>query len=352
MILASARSISEWAVKGIWGGKTLVDFFKENVSKAPDETALVDPPNKEALTGIKAQRLTFSELDRAADATAEALIRKGIGKDDIIVVQLPNIWELAMLYISINRAGAIISPIPMLWRQSEIEYILGLTEARAYISIDEFSGFKHTEMVKKLQPKFPALKDIFSIGELREMSRGEITGILDTIEHDANEIFTLCWSSGTEARPKGCPLSHNNWLCQGYFEYESAPIRPGCNLITAGPLVNMASIGTVFVPWLMTGGKFALHHPFDGPTFIMQLMTEQIHYTLLVPAIVNALLKHPKVDQFQLSGMEAITIGAAPPSLWSVQELKRRWGIEFANIWGQNEATANVAGPADIPDWR
>ena len=51
-----------------------------------------------------------------------------------------------------------------------------------------------------------------------------------------------------------------------------------------------------------------------------------------------------------MSGMDAITIGAAPPSLWSVQELKRRWGIEFANIWGQNEATANVAGPADIPD--
>jgi non-ribosomal peptide synthetase component E (peptide arylation enzyme) len=82
----------------------------------------------------------------------------------------------------------------------------------------------------------------------------------------------------------------------------------------------------------------------------MQLITEEVHYTLLVPAIVNALLKHPKVDQFNLQKMEAITIGAAPPSLWSVQELKRRWGIEFANIWGQNEATANVAGPNDIPD--
>jgi acyl-CoA synthetase (AMP-forming)/AMP-acid ligase II len=145
-------------------------------------------------------------------------------------------------------------------------------------------------------------------------------------------------------------LSHNNWLCQGVFEYESAPIKPGYNLITAGPLVNMASIGTIFIPWLMTGGKLALHHPFDGPTFIMQLLTENIQYTLLVPAIVNAILKHPKVDQFDLSGMKAITIGAAPPSLWSVQELKRRWGIEFANIWGQNEATANVAGPNDIPD--
>jgi len=73
----------------------------------------------------------------------------------------------------------------------------------------------------------------------------------------------------------------------------------------------MASIGTVFIEWLIGGGKMVLHHPFDGPVFIMQLISEEIHYTLLVPAIVNALLKHPKVDQFDLSKVRAITI--APP---------------------------------------
>ena len=350
MIFASPGSIQEWTAKGVWGKKTLIDFFKENVAKTPDMVCLADPPNKEALTGLKPERLTFRELDQAIDATAEALIAKGIKKDDIIIVQLPNCWELAMLYLAIARTGALISPMPMQWRQSEIEYIAGLTEARAFITVEAFSGFKHKEMIEKLQSKFPSIKDIMTLEEIREMTKGLLTGKLDGIRIDANDAFTLCWSSGTEAEPKGCPLSHNNWLCQGVFEYEAAPIKPGYNLITAGPLVNMASIGTIFIPWLMTGGKLALHHPFDGPTFIMQLMTEGIEYTLLVPAIVNAILKHPKVDQFNLSGIKAITIGAAPPSLWSVQELKRRWGIEFANIWGQNEATANVAGPNDIPD--
>jgi acyl-CoA synthetase (AMP-forming)/AMP-acid ligase II len=160
----------------------------------------------------------------------------------------------------------------------------------------------------------------------------------------------LCWSSGTEAQPKGCPLSHNNWLYQAALCFEAAPIKPGDNLITAGPLVNMASIGTVYVEWLKGGGKLVLHHPFDGPTFILQMIIEQINYTLLVPAVINALLKHPKVDDFDLSKVRAITIGSAPPSLWSVQELKRRWGIEFGNIWGQNEGTGNIAGAYNIPD--
>jgi acyl-CoA synthetase (AMP-forming)/AMP-acid ligase II len=350
MILASQESIREWTGKGAWGEKTFIDYFKANVAKMPDALCLVDPPNKEALVSLKPERLTYRELDRAVDATAEALVAKGIVKDDIIMVQLPNCWELAMLYLAITRAGALISPLPMQWRQSELEFIARITEARAIITVEEFSGFKHKELAKNIQTKFPFIKDIITLLEIKEMTKGNVTGKLDKISIDANDVFTLCWSSGTEAEPKGCPLSHNNWIFQSSFCYETAPIKPGDNLITAGPLVNMASVGTVYIEWLIGGGKLALHHPFDGPTFIMQLMKEEINYTLLVPAIVNAILKHPKVDSFNLSKMRAITIGAAPPSLWSVQDMKKRWGIDFANIWGQNEGTANVAGPYDIPD--
>jgi len=350
MILASPESIKHWTETGAWGTKTMVDYFKEHVKNQPDMVCLVDPLNKPALLGLEPERLTYSELDRRIDATAEALVARGICKDDIIMVQLPNCWELAMLYLAITRAGALISPMPVQWRSSELGHILEKTQAKAFITVEEFGGFQHRKMGEDLQAKFSSLKQIITLGEIREMSQGPVTGNLDDIPLDANDILTLCWSSGTEAVPKGCPLSHNNWIFQSTLCFACAPVNPGDNLITAGPLVNMASLGTVFMPWLFGGGKFVLNHPFDGPTFILQLIIEEIHYTLLVPAVVNALLKHPKVDEFDLSKMNAITIGAAPPSLWSVKELKRRWGIEFGNIWGMNEGPANISGPSNIPD--
>lgn len=350
MILASRENIEKWTEAGAWGNRTLIDCFMDHVKKDPDKVCLVDPLNKEALTGTKPERLTYRELSRAVDATAEGLLARGIGRDDIVMVQIPNCWELAMLYLAITRTGALISPMPMQWRASELDYIAGLTEAKAIITVEEFSNFKHRELAEKIRTGRSSIQEIILLPEINKMAKGPVTGRLDQIRIDPNDVFTLCWSSGTEAEPKGCPLSHNNWIYQATLCYETAPIKPGDNLITAGPLVNMASIGTVYVEWLLGGGKLVLHHPFDGPTFIMQLISEEIHYTLLVPAIVNALLKHPQVDKFDLSKMRAITIGAAPPSLWSVQELKRRWGIDFANIWGQNEGTANVAGGNDIPD--
>ena len=350
MILASQEMIREWTEKGAWGKKTLIDFFKENVKKDPDKECLVDPLNKKDLVGLEPERLTYLQLDKAVDATAESLIARGIQKDDIIMVQLPNCWELAMLYLAITRAGGLISPMPMQWRLSEVDYIAGMTEAKAFITVEDFHGFKHKEMAEKVRSKNPSIQHIITLEELREMSKGDITGKLDDIVIDANDILTLCWSSGTEAQPKGCPLSHNNWYNQSMAQVDSAGIEANDNLITAGPLVNMASLGSVYFPWLIVGGKLVLHHPFDGPGFVLQLMMEEINYTLLVPAVINALLKHPKVDEFDLSKMRAITLGAAPPSLWSVQELKRRWGIEFGNIWGQNEGTGFVSGRFDIPD--
>lgn len=350
MILASQEMIKEWTEKGAWGKKTLIDYFKENVSKYPDKVCVVDPYDKEELVGFKPERPTYRELDRAVDATAEAFLKIGVQKNDIIIVQLPNCWELAMLYLAITRAGGLISPLPMQWRASELEYIAGLTEARAFITVEEFHGFKHKDMCEKLQSKRPKLKHILTLPEIREMSKEEVTGRLDSMPVDANDIFTLCWSSGTEAQPKGCPISHNNWVIMAQMQMDTTGMNYEDNFLTAGPLVNMASIGTIFVPWLVLGNKMVLHHPFNPPLLIEQFMKEKITYTLLVPAVVNMLLKHPKVDEFNLSNIRMITIGSAPPSLWSVQELKKRWGVEFGNIWGQNESTGIVSGLFDVHD--
>ena len=46
------------------------------------------------------------------------------------MVQLPNTWELAMLYLAITRTGALISPMPMQWRFSELDFIAGMTDAK------------------------------------------------------------------------------------------------------------------------------------------------------------------------------------------------------------------------------
>src|SRR5680860_1352463 len=115
MILSLNKQIEEYTHKGWWGTKTLLDYFQEHVENLPEHTALVDPPNREELTGTAPERLTYLELDDVVQKVASSLSTLGIKKDDIVIVQLPNTWELAMLYLAIARTGAIISPIPLRW---------------------------------------------------------------------------------------------------------------------------------------------------------------------------------------------------------------------------------------------
>jgi acyl-CoA synthetase (AMP-forming)/AMP-acid ligase II len=175
--------------------------------------------------------------------------------------------------------GGLISPMPMQWRASELEFIAGITEAKAILTVESFGNFSHGEMAEKVKAKQATIREIIYLPEIREMTKGPVTGKLNDIVIDANDVFTLSWSSGTEAEPKGCPLSHNNWICQANLLLRNGPHLLGRQPDHAGPLVNMASIGTVYIPWLIGGGKLVLHHPFDGPSFVMQLMAEEISTT-------------------------------------------------------------------------
>lgn len=350
MILVKQEQIKKYEEAGVWTKETLLDTFKESVRKYPERMALLDPPNKERLVGLKPERLTYQELDNAIDAVATALLDMGVKKDDVIVAQLPNIWELAMLYFAVCRAGGILSPLPVQWREKELRYILDLTKSRYFITVGEFHGFKHLEMGKKLQ-SVTKLQHLISLEELKKMTKGPAKkDELNRIKIDANDVFNIQWTSGTEAEPKGCPMSHNNWRYACNVVSKACLLETGDTILCLAPLVNMTSIGVNFMPWLAMSGTFVLHHPIDPGIFIRQIMEEKVNFTIIVPAMLNMILKHPDVDKFDLSSIKSLASGSAPLSLFALKEFKRRWGIELINIWGQSEGTGNFSGPITTPE--
>lgn len=348
MRLHSEELISEYEEAGAWGETTLLDVFSETVTRHPDRTAIVDPPNAPELVGREPERLTYEELGEKVDAVASALREQGIGKDDFVVVQLPNTWELATLYLAAARAGAILSPLPVEWRAHELRHVAGLTDAVAYVAMEEYHGFEYIEMADTVADDIDAIEKVLSYEWIREASTDETdTEALDAIEIDANEVFNLQWTSGTTADPKACPITHNNWTSNPTPEL--CDMSEGDTVLCAAPLVNMTALGVNYTPWLVKRGTLVLHHPIDLELMVEQMQTEGVDFTILVPTLLNHLLKHPNVDEFDLSNVDTITTGSAAPADWAMQEFKERWDIEIINIWGQNEGTSTISGPKTTP---
>ena len=363
MILASPQRIAHYTAQGWWGTRTLDDQFREVAARHPQREAVVDAPNRTALTDGAPRRLSYEQLAGEAARLAAVLHGNGLQRDDIVIVQLVNSVEQYAVYLACLRLGLIVSPVPVQYREFELRHILALTQARAVVTATRVVKHAAAVMWLQLAKEHPSLQHVLCFGDRPPASAlsldAALAGTLDIQAAEqaaraasltANDIATLCWTSGTEAAPKGVPRSHNEWLIVAPSIIEAAELQPGARLLNPFPLVNMAGWSTCVAAWLRLEGTVVQHHPFDLQVFLRQLREERIDYTVCPPAILNQLLQQPALlDGIDFTRLSRIGSGSAPLSEWMVRGWAER-GVQIVNYFGSNEGAALTGSPKDIPD--
>ena len=359
MILTPENRIKIFTENGWWGDDTLYSIFQKACNESPNNEALLDPPNRNQITGDDPKRLNFSEINYIVEKYSSVFFKAGLRKDDIVIIQLPNIVELPILYLALTQLGIIISPIPMQYRNYEIKKIVNDIKPKGYVGI---SNFNDEPFSSKFKESFNKKLTLFSIGEIdnfitldKENSDENIDEekevYLNKINITANDILTICWTSGTTGMPKGVPRSHNLWLAMSKAAYHIADTKMGDILLNPFPLVNMASIGGFLFNWLICQGKLVQHHPFDMQIFLDQMSTEKINYTIAAPAIMNMLLNNKELfENLDLSNLRSIGCGGAPLSDWMVETFQNKYNITIQNIFGSNEGMSLLSSRADVED--
>ncbi|MBI9077098.1 MAG: acyl--CoA ligase [Desulfatibacillum sp.] len=361
MLLVPEDKIRKYTDGGYWGTETITDLIAARAKAKPDDEALVDPENKEALVRLTPQRYTYAAMQTAIDRLACRLVSLGMETDGVILVQLPNIAELVISLFAAARAGVVVSPVPVQWRSHEIRHAVAMTGARVMITSHSFAGFNHVAMVRQALDEEYRLDHIITVGSGPcdgALNMSEILADADTPDTEslvsrkmsANDVFTLCWTSGTEAASKAVPRSHNQWLAISRMVVESFLPDEECTYLSLFPAINMAGLGAVLVPWCITGGKMVLHHPFDLGVFLKQLVVEGVYYTLAPPALLDNLAKSPDWGKMNKGNLKVIGSGSAPLSEWMVSTFQNEFGIGIVNFFASNEGVALYSSPKDFSD--
>lgn len=356
MILTTQEKINVYTEKGFWGTKTIQDYLQQFVDCSPTKEAVVDPANKVDLCNTPFYALTYEELQQKIDQLASALSENGIGEDDIVAIQLPNIVELVISYFAILKVGAISSPIPVQYREYECLQLLQSLNAKAVITMQQINDRHYAQMYTKLQLQVPSLQTIFIFdgpSDYFVTVNFEQQSIkkLPNVDVTANDIFTICWTSGTEGKPKGVPRSHNEWLISAYGSVDAVNLTTEDRILLTFPLVNMAGIGGVLVPWVLSGGTLVLHHPFDFPTFLAQIGTQRITYTLVPPSLLTMMIKNEAIlSGINISALRAIGTGSAPITPWLINSWKDIHGVDLINYFGSNEGATFLSDAVDVPN--
>ena len=347
---------------GWWSDTTVGDLFARAVATDPARTAVIDPSNRADLGLGEPRRLSYGELESAVAAIAAQFVRLGLRNGDVVLAQLPNVWECVALYLAAARLGVVLSPVAMQYRRHELDHIVALLEPKVIVTCREFKGFDHgalgADLARQCGARLlvagsgaPDGAERLATGPASETDRAAGATAVAAAPPSADDVFTICWTSGTEGRPKGVPRTHNQWLAISYAHFEAAKIAPGDTLLNPFPMINMAAIGGCFLSWLHAAGTLLLHHPLDLEVYLRQIAVERPQYAIAPPAVLNMLIRDERLlATLDLSSLRCIGSGSAPLAPAMIAGFRERLGIEIVNLFGSNEGVSLASGPDEIPD--
>lgn len=362
----SAERTAAYTEAGLWGGPTWDEMFRARVAEKPEATAVVDPPDRAAHLDGPQQRLTWRRLDAVVDRLAAALVGAGVRRGSVVGIQLPNSAELTALYLAIARIGAVATPFPVQHREHELGTLGDLAGVTAFVTATRIGTRAAAAAARETYPDTVAVLAFGTEADVPDGAHHLTTNPEDAPEgaaaglaaHLANataspaDCVTICWTSGTEATPKGVPRCPDDWHPMAVGSVDAARLTGDDVLLNPFPMVNMAGIAGMFLPWLMTGAVLVQHHPFDPGVFFAQLAREQVTYTVVPPALLTAVLARTDLPASALASLRVVGSGSAPLTEAMTVGWHERFGIEVLNYFGSNEGVSLVADPAAVPDHR
>ncbi|MFW6640452.1 AMP-dependent synthetase/ligase [Nocardiopsis algeriensis] len=235
--------------------------------------------------------VTVAELHGDIAAYAKALINAGIEHGDRVALLSRTRYEWTVVDYAIWSIGAITVPIYETSSAEQIEWILSDSGAKAVF----VENADHAERIESVREKTPELTLVWRFdGPEFAQLRSEGSGISDEeLEKrrtavKVDDLATLIYTSGTTGRPKGCELTHRNFLfiAHSALEGPAQKVLYGKENPSTLLFLPLAHVFARFVQVMTIEGKGILgHFPSTGPELIEQLSVFKPTFLLAVPRV-------------------------------------------------------------------
>ncbi|MET9028983.1 long-chain fatty acid--CoA ligase [Nocardia sp. NPDC004168] len=189
----------------------LTDLIERNAERYPDLTVI------SRKVGGRWQDVTAAQFRAAAWATAKGLIANGIQAGDRVAIMSRTRYEWTLLDFAIWYAGAISVPVYETSSSEQVQWIVSDSGASAIVTETDH----HTAVVAAVRDQLPKLTHSWQIEAdaianlTAEGARISDATVVERRAAVAADVpATIVYTSGTTGRPKGCQLTHGNFLAE------------------------------------------------------------------------------------------------------------------------------------------
>lgn len=344
-----------------------VDDFSRRIdlaiaARAPDDIAIHYVADGDVHRA--AQEISFAKLRENIDRTAALLRARGIGRNDVVAVLLPNVPEIYWSILGAMAAG-IAFPVNWMMEAAQVLNLLRDSKAKAVITLGPTPGYTIWESLKAIAPQLPVDMPIFSVpgpgGVRDEETDLERLSVLplpawkaDAIKGD--DIAVYVHSGGTTGTPKIIKLSHHglsyrHWTVQLTLKLETDDVFVhDTPMFHVGGLIGrvlsaLASGATMVIPSAM--GARDRQYIANFWKFIEKYGVTRVS---AVPTTLAALIKRPPTAE-DISSLKPYSHTGSTALPQSVQEgFEAVTGVRMLNTYGMTENTSAVSiDPRDGP---
>jgi fatty-acyl-CoA synthase len=286
-------------------------------------------PAREALVFLE-RRLSYADLGREVDRCARGLLALGIEPDDRVALWMPNRPEWLVVQHAVARIGAVLVAVNTRHRAHELDYVLRQSGATALALQDHAGPVDYLERLDEVLPRlhardadrldferFPRLRHVVCLADdayggthryADVLAAGEDPGLEALLATrrtlvTPDRVFTLLYTSGTTAFPKGAMISHENAVPHAFASGERLGLSEQDRVLHTLPFAG--TWGGLLIP-LMTwshGATLVVTDGFDPGVVIHLIERERITVWNAVDAMLAAVLDHPELERHDRSSL-------------------------------------------------
>ncbi|AZJ24791.1 non-ribosomal peptide synthetase (plasmid) [Bacillus wiedmannii bv. thuringiensis] len=301
-----------------------------NVSETLDQ--LINERANETPSGIAItmgkQSLTYQELQVQSNQVAQALLQKGLKKQERVSILMHRSIDAIVSMIGVLKAGGTYVPIDPDFPVCRIHFIL------------QDSGSTH--IITNQKTNLPHIPFKTSIIMYETLSKQIVTEQLQG-KHTTYDAAYIIYTSGSTGTPKGVLISHQsvlqfiNSLQSGYgFQEQQVHLQ-------FASFIFDASVWEIYGS-LLTGGRLHLLSDIERKSidhFIEVIHEQKIQYCLLPTVFFHTLTQASAQQLKQLTSLQYVFVGGET----LLPEMVRNWqakvglGIPVVNAYGPTEIT-------------
>jgi acyl-CoA synthetase (AMP-forming)/AMP-acid ligase II len=286
--------------------------------------------------------VTYQEMAEWAAALAGGLEARGVGAGDVVGLLSYNSIEFLATIFAANHIGAIAMPINWRLAAAELRYILEHSEARALVCDDELLDLAN-EATNDLERDFVrvCVATEHRAGWERFADLGDGSARPARAQVEGDDVHRLMYTSGTTGRPKGVMITHANLAWKNYahiteFGFTSADLGLAC-----GPLYHVGALDLTTTSLIAAGATTIIHRVFDAAAVVDEIERSRVTTVWLAPAMVNAIMALPDIEQRDLSSVRVVINGGEKMPIPLIERLQRTFSSAwFADAYGLTETVS------------